>query len=98
MGKKLKIEKSKRKEKWRFFGESDAEEKEISDPHIEIKGNKTITLDGCLGVTEYKETYIKLRLKKGSLILCGKDFNIVFFERRLITVKGYISSIEFCIG
>lgn len=98
MGKKLKIAKSKRKEKWRFFGENETQEKEISDPYIEIKGNRSITLDGCLGVTEYKETYIKLRLKKGSLILCGEDFNIVFFERRLITVKGYISSIEFCIG
>lgn len=96
MGKKLKIESSKRRQSWQFFGEKE-EGGGVLDPYIEIKGNKAITLDGCLGVMEYKDSYIKLRLKKGSLILCGAEFNITFFEKRLITVKGRISSIEFCV-
>lgn len=97
MGKRLKIEKGKKKEKWQLFGEALPESEYISGPYTEILGNNRISIDGCLGVFEYKDTYLKLRLKKGSLILCGSDFDIVFFENRLITVKGKISSVEFCV-
>ena len=97
MGKKLKIEKEKKKEKWHFFGDSLPEKEFVSGPYTEIMGNSKISIDGCLGVFEYKDTYLKLRLQKGSLILCGSGFDIVFFEDKLITVKGKISSIEFCV-
>jgi len=69
----------------------------ISGPHTEIFNNTKISIDGCLGVFEYTDTYIKLRLSKGCIILCGTDFNIAFFENRLITVTGKISSVEFCL-
>lgn len=94
---RIKIEKEKKKEKWRLFGEETIDKEYISGPHIEILSNRKITIDGCYGVFEYKETYLKLRLQKGSLILCGEGFDIAFFENRLITVKGKISSVEFCV-
>ena len=99
MGKKLRIEKGKQRSKWRLLsldeGILDAEL--LTGAHIEIFGNSKITIDGCLGVFEYKDTYIKLRLSKGMLILCGSDFDVVGFEERVITVKGKISSLEFCV-
>ena len=97
MGRKLKIEKEKKKEKWHIFGDSLTSKEFISGPYTEIMGNSKISIDGCLGVFEYKDTYLKLRLQKGSLILCGSGFDIVFFEDKLITVKGKISSVEFCV-
>lgn len=99
MGKKLRIEKSKNREKWDFFGKDDgfADTVMLNSTHTEIFGNSRINIDGCLGVAEYKDTYIKLRLNKGTVILCGSGFDIVFFENRLITVKGKISSVEFCV-
>ncbi len=67
----------------------------LNSSHIEIFGNGKINVDGCLGVYEYKDTYLKLRLIKGALILCGSGFNIVYFENRLISISGKISAVEF---
>jgi sporulation protein YqfC len=48
-----------------------------------------------MGVYEYRDTYLKLKLNKGAVIICGSDFDITQFENRLITIKGIISSVEF---
>lgn len=99
MGKKLKIERSKRKEKWNLFRLNDAvlDDDLIKGPHIELFCNNQAVIDGCLGVYEYNDTYLKLRLTKGALVLCGTDFDIVTFENKMITVKGKITSLEFCL-
>lgn len=97
MPKKLKIEKSGKKDKWKILNcVDDALDKNmIAGPHIEIFGNGEISIDGCMGVIEYKDTYLKLKLPKGNLLICGNGFDIAFFENRTITVKGKVSSIEF---
>lgn len=98
MAKKYKIEKSSKKSKWNLSAIGDDLGANIlASSHIEIIGNSSLTLEGCLGVSEYTDTYIKLRLPKGSLILCGSDFDITFFENRQISVTGKISSVEFCV-
>ncbi len=98
MAKKLRIEKKKRKDKWNILKHTDGivDHSIIGSTHIEIFGNNQISIDGCMGVFEYRDTYLKLKLQKGSVILCGTDFDITYFENRLITVKGKISSVEFC--
>ena len=50
-----------------------------------------------MGVYEYNDTYLKLRLSKGALVLCGERFDIVTYEEKTITVKGKINSLEFCL-
>ena len=97
VGKKIKIEQEKKKEKWNLFTVENLNGEYINGPHIEILGNKRITIDGCYGVFEYKDTYLKLRLHKGSLILCGEGLDIAFFENELMTIKGKITSVEFCV-
>ncbi|MBO5321306.1 MAG: YabP/YqfC family sporulation protein [Clostridia bacterium] len=95
MAKKLKI--PKKRSKWRLFKLSaDNTNTEIlGSAHLEIFGNSKISIDGCLGVYEYNDTYIKLRIYKGSVIICGSGLNIAFFEDRLITICGKISDVEF---
>lgn len=97
MAKRLKIESKAKKEKWKLLGLSDTgiEKEMMSSAHLEIFGNSKINIDGCLGVYEYKDTYLKLRITKGSVIICGSEFNIVYFENRLISIKGKISTVEF---
>ena len=97
MGKKLKIEKIKKKEKWNFFrqGGEIIESGLLKGAHTEIFGNGSITVDGCMGVSEYRDSYLKLKLYKGYLIICGEGFDITYYENRLITIKGKISSLEF---
>ncbi len=98
MSKKLKIEKTGKRQKINLSGRLEETcQAAFTGPHTEIFGNSRINIDGCFGVAEYRDTYIKLRLNKGMLILCGSDFDIVFFENRLITVQGKISSVEFCV-
>lgn len=95
MGDKVKLKKKKTKWKLGGFSEEETARENIGSARIEICGNTRITIDGCLGVYEYRDTYLRLRLTKGAVILCGIGFNIVFFENRQITVKGKISSVEF---
>ena len=95
MGDRVKLKKKKSKWKLGGFSEDETARENIGSARIEICGNTRITIDGCLGVYEYRDTYLRLRLTKGTAILCGIGFNIVFFENRQITVKGKISSVEF---
>ncbi len=97
MSKKLKIDCKPKKNKWRLlsFAEEEINREIVSNARTEILGNSRITIDGCLGVYEYKDTYLKLRLSRGTAIICGSGFNIVYFENKLISVKGKISAIEF---
>ncbi len=97
MGKKLRLEVKPKKQKWHLIcpPKEEADGDILKGAHTEIFGNSRITIDGCLGVYEYKDTYLKLRLVKGSVTICGSGFNIIYFENRLISVKGKISSLEF---
>lgn len=98
MPKKFKIKSEKPKQKWKIFNCTDETEKETAKgAHTEIFGNREIILEGCMGVFEYSDTYLKLKLQKGALILCGCGFDIITFEGSTIVVKGKISSLEFCI-
>ena len=65
---------------------------------IEVFSNKELILEGCLGVTQFNDNYVKLALKGGNLILYGKNFDISGFSEKTITVRGVIESLEFCIG
>lgn len=98
LGKKLKIESSKKSQKWNLFKiNQDVLERDlISGPHIELFYNNMVVIEGCLGVYEYNDTYLKLRLQKGAIVFCGKEFDIVNFEDKTVTVKGKIDSLEFC--
>lgn len=98
MAKKYKIEKSEKKNKWNLSVKSeDLSSNILASSRIEITGNFALTLEGCLGVSEYTDTYMKLKLQKGSLILCGSGFDITLFENKQISVKGKITSVEFCV-
>lgn len=69
----------------------------LSGAHIEIFSNKSVLVDGCKKILEYENDYLKLKLKKGHIVLSGDEFIILSFENELISVKGNINSIEFCI-
>ena len=69
-----------------------------SGSRIEIFSNKELILEGCLGVMQFNDNYIKLSLKGGNLILYGQSFDISGFSGKTITVRGFIESIEFCLG
>lgn len=97
MAKKIKIEKGKKREKLNLFGSEKVFSGDIMNgAHTEIFSNCRIVIEGCLGVYEYNDCYLKLKLIKGALIVCGSEFDISTFENSTITVNGKIGSLEFC--
>lgn len=70
----------------------------LSSFHTEIFSNRCANFDGCILVCDYNSEYIKLRIKSGYLTLTGKDLEITLFEGQQLTVKGEISSLEFCMS
>ena len=79
MSEKFKFKSEKPKEKWQIFGcaSADKEIKNVKGPRLELFGNREIIVEGCMGVFEYSDTYMKLKLPKGSLTVCGCNFETV---------------------
>jgi sporulation protein YqfC len=96
LARKLKIESIRKKEKWNLLARENKLEKQLLiGPRIELVANKQIVVEGCLGVLEYNENYLKLRLSSTALILQGENFDVVSFSDQSILVKGKINSLEF---
>ena len=97
MGKKMKIEGNKKREKLKLFGSSADFGTTLKGSRIEIFSNSEVIVEGCLGVYEYNDNYLKLRLMDGALVIIGETFDIISFGDKTIVVKGKISSLEFCV-
>ncbi len=69
----------------------------IKGANIEIFSNKKMIIEGCHGIVDYQNDYLKLKLKKGFINIFGKNFLITTFEEEKIVVNGDIVSIEFCV-
>lgn len=92
---RFKTEKTKTKNRLLGGAEDVIKPEHIGGPHIELFSNKEMTIDGCGGVLEYCDTYMRLRISKGTLTICGTNFDITMFDDDVITVRGNISSLEF---
>ncbi len=99
MSRKFKFKSAAKRKKIQLLGFADdiVDRDMIKGAHIEMFSNKEIVIHGCVGVFEYNTDYIRLNLGKGTMVLCGNNFDIVLFEGDVITVKGNISSVEFCV-
>lgn len=69
----------------------------INGAHIEIFSNKRIIIEGCYNIVDYRENYIKLKLKKGFISFTGSEFLISCFNEEKIDIKGNVMEIEFCV-
>ncbi len=98
MRKKFKFKSQKPRERWRLFGCAESEAAvAVKKPYLQLFGNSEITVEGCCGVAEYEKDFIKLRLPRGNLTVCGAEFDIVSFEGGSIRIRGSIATIEFCV-
>ena len=96
---KFKFTSDRKKKKINFFNYKETLDgaKKFSGAKIEMLSNREVTVDGCRGISEYNDLYVKLRVIGGLVIVNGKNLQIPVFERPLITVTGIVNSIEFCI-
>lgn len=94
MGKKLRTNLKKNKQKIRFFGTDEVAE--LSGPIIRLCSNKEMSVDGCRNIVDYYENLIKLNLSGGSVTVTGNNLCIVSLTDNSATIKGNILNVEFC--
>lgn len=63
--------------------------------HFEIFSNKKIIAEGCFGIIEYNENYVRINLSKGEVQIFGNKLEIANMLGDTITVEGNISNFEF---
>ena len=64
--------------------------------HIELVGNCECIVDGCKGIIEYTNSYIKLSLGEKIITFTGDDLNIISMNFENVMIEGNILQIEFC--
>jgi sporulation protein YqfC len=62
---------------------------------IELSDNTEALVDGCLGVLEYDENYIRLAGKKMSVCFAGRGLQIKILTHDSAVIAGFITKIEF---
>ena len=92
---KFKFKTAKKKGKLFRYKDTLEQVKKISGARIEILSNREMSIDGCKGIVEYNDEYIKIRISEGFVVLLGSGFKIPVFDGLLITISGKISNIEF---
>ncbi len=85
---------TKKKQKIKFYEEEFAYG---GDFRAEMLSNKEISVEGCTGVLEFSDCYIKLKIKSGTLDIYGVSLKINGYEEKTLTVTGEIKSVEFCV-
>ena len=68
---------------------------DIVKGNIELFGNNQIIVDGCKGVIDYNEDFLKLDLGKIVLKVTGRNLVIDSYIYEQVDLKGEIVSVEF---
>jgi len=63
--------------------------------HIEMSGNREISVDGCLGVLEYGENSISLNTGRLTVKICGCDLTVVSMQNGQAVIKGTVTCVDF---
>lgn len=64
---------------------------------IEVFSNKEAIIEGCKGIMEYNEDYIKINIRRGSMVFSGKELYAYSYFCETLVIKGIINSIEYCV-
>ncbi len=91
MGKRLKTDLKKQKEKIKLF---EGLPNEIKGAITELYSNREAAVDGCHGVVDYHENLIKLRVVGGILTFVGESLCIEELSLGAARITGKISSIQ----
>ena len=62
---------------------------------VVLYGNKQAIIEGCKGVVDYSEEFLKLDLGKLVLKISGRDLVIESYVYEELELKGEIVSVEF---
>ena len=67
----------------------------LNEAKIEMLSNGEIIVDGCKGVIEYGENFIKLNIGELTLDVVGIDLIIESFDGGIAIIRGKLTEINF---
>ncbi|PWM39776.1 MAG: hypothetical protein DBX66_01530 [Clostridiales bacterium] len=62
---------------------------------IELMSNREALVDGCKGVVEYNEDFIRLNLGNMTVRFCGRALQLRSMSEESVVIEGYIQSVDF---
>ena len=63
-------------------------------PVIEIAGEHRVIVENHLGVSEYCRERIGIRMKYGSVLICGKSLELTRMTKEQLVITGIICDIS----
>ena len=67
-------------------------------PLIEISGQSRVLIEHHKGVIRYTNEAIGVRVKYGSVLICGKDLTLMKMTKQQLIISGIIESVELLKG
>ncbi len=67
-------------------------------PLVEIIDHSRVLIENHKGVTEYGENMIRVRVKFGSICVCGDHLELSSMTKGQLIIAGNIESIQLCRG
>lgn len=64
-------------------------------PYITIAGNKEVTVENYRGIISYENTGVKINTNDKIIKIDGENLTLSHITDEIISVSGYISSLEF---
>lgn len=63
--------------------------------HLELRGNREATVEGCCGVLEYDDDVVRVKTRRQVVRFTGRGLAIRSLTADALVVTGYITGIEF---
>lgn len=67
-------------------------------PLVEIVDHCRVLIENHRGVTEYGQAMIRVKVKFGSICVCGSNLELARMTKGQLIISGTIGSVELCRG
>lgn len=67
-------------------------------PLVEILDQCRVLIENHKGVTEYGQSFIRVKVKFGSVCVCGSRLELAKMTKGQLVIAGNIDSIQLCRG
>lgn len=66
-------------------------------PHLELIGNRQITIEGSKGILKYSDDVIRINAGAMVITFCGRNLNVKCIAPDCTMVDGVVTKIEFTV-
>ena len=67
-------------------------------PLVEIIDHSRVLIENHSGVNEYGKTLIRVKVKFGSICVCGKNLELSKMTKGQLIISGIIENVQLCRG